>query len=67
MTATYSREEYISLFLASLFKSQLNKRNQYVRTIINILDNLWSEIKNILTEEKPNNTIDRTINSNEGI
>ncbi len=30
-----------------------------IRTIIRILDDLWNEIKNILADEKPDNTIGR--------
>jgi transposase len=37
-----------------------NKR-KYVRTIIHIPDDLWNEIKNILPDEKPENTIGRPI------
>jgi len=36
-----------------------NKKN--VRTIIRVPDDLWNEIKNILPDEKPENTIDRPI------
>ncbi len=32
-----------------------------IRTIIRILDDLWNEIKNILPDEKPDNTIGRPI------
>ena len=37
------------------------KNKKYVRTIIRIPDDLWSEIKNILPDEKPENTIGRPI------
>ena len=37
------------------------KNKKYVRTIIRIPDDLWKEIKNILPEEKPDNTIGRPI------
>ena len=33
------------------------KSKKYVRTIIPIPDDLWDEIKNILPDEKPKNTI----------
>ena len=36
-------------------------KKRYVRTIIHIPDNLWNEIKNILPDEKPGNTIGRPI------
>ena len=39
----------------------MNKSKKYVRTIIRIPDDLWSEIKNILPNEKPENTIGRPI------
>jgi transposase len=42
------------LFLSSLFILQLNKS---IRTITRIPDDLWNEIKNILPEEKLENTI----------
>ncbi len=42
------------MFLSSLFILQLNKS---IRTITRIPDDLWNEIKNILPEEKPENTI----------
>ena len=38
-----------------------NKTKRYVRTITFIPDNLWNEIKNILPDEKPENTIGRPI------
>ena len=37
------------------------KNKKYVRTIIRIPDDLWNEIKNILPDEKPDNTIGRPI------
>ena len=37
------------------------KSKKYVRTITRISDNLWNEIKNILPDEKPENTIGRPI------
>ena len=37
------------------------KSKKYVRTIIRIPDELWNEIKNILPDEKPDNTIGRPI------
>jgi hypothetical protein len=37
------------------------KSKKYGKTIIRIPDDLWSEITNILPEEKPDNTIDRPI------
>ena len=37
------------------------KNKKYVRTIIRIPDDLWNEIKNILPDEKPGNTIGRPI------
>ena len=37
------------------------KNKKYVRTIIRIPDDLWIEIKNILPDEKPENTIGRQI------
>ena len=37
------------------------KSKKYVRTITRILDDLWNEIKNILPDEKPDNTIGRPI------
>jgi len=37
------------------------KSKKYVRTITSIPDDLWSEIKNILPDEKPENTIGRPI------
>jgi hypothetical protein len=43
---------------------QLNKRKhqeQQVKTITCIPDDLWKEIKNILPDEKPSNTIGRPI------
>ncbi len=39
----------------------MNKSKKYVRTIIRIPDDLWNEIKNILPNEKPENTIGRPI------
>jgi len=39
----------------------LSKNKKYVRTITRIPDDLWNEIKNILPEEKPDNTIGRPI------
>ena len=39
----------------------LAKSKKYVRTIIRIPDDLWNEIKNILPDEKPENTIGRRI------
>jgi transposase len=53
-----------SLFLSSLFILQLKKSKQHkdvIRTIIRILDELWNEIKNILPDEKPDNSIGRPI------
>ena len=38
-----------------------NKTKRYVRTITFIPDDLWNEIKNILPDEKPENTIGRPI------
>jgi transposase len=53
------------LFLSSLFILQLNKRKHQqqhvIRTIICISDDLWNEIKNILPDEKPGNTIGRPV------
>ena len=37
------------------------KSKKYVRTITRIPDDLWNEIKNILPDEKPENTIGRPI------
>ncbi len=37
------------------------KNKKYVRTIIRIPDDLWNEIKNILPDKKPENTIGRPI------
>ena len=37
------------------------KSKKYVRTITRIPDELWNEIKNILSDEKLDNTIDRPI------
>ena len=37
------------------------KSKKSVRTIIRIPDDLWNEIKNILSDEKPENTIGRPI------
>jgi hypothetical protein len=37
------------------------KSKKYLRTIIHIPDDLWNEIKNILPDEKPENTIGRPI------
>ena len=37
------------------------KSKKYIRTITRIPDDLWNEIKNILPEEKPENTIGRPI------
>jgi hypothetical protein len=37
------------------------KNKKYVRTIIRIPDDMWNEIKNILPDEKPDNTIGRSI------
>ena len=34
------------------------KSKKYLRTITIIPDDLWNEIKNILPDEKPKNTID---------
>jgi hypothetical protein len=39
----------------------LAKSKKDVRTIIRIPDDLWYEIKNILPDEKPENTIGRPI------
>jgi transposase len=39
----------------------LAKSKKYVRTITYIPDYLWNEIKNILPDEKPENTIDRLV------
>src|SRR5215203_6307181 len=36
-------------------------KRKYVRTIIRIPDDLWNEIKNILPDEKPENTIGRPV------
>jgi transposase len=36
-------------------------KKKYVRTITFIPDHLWNEIKNILPDEKPENTIGRPI------
>ena len=52
------------MFLSSLFILQLNKSKHHkdvIRTIIRISDDLWNEIKNILPDEKPDNTIGRPI------
>jgi transposase len=38
-----------------------NKTKRYVRTITLIPNDLWNEIKNILPNEKPENTIGRPI------
>ena len=54
----------IHCFLSSLFILQLKKSKQHkdvFRTIIRILDDLWNEIKNILPDEKPDNSIGRPI------
>jgi transposase len=37
------------------------KNKKYARTIIRIPDDLWNESKNILPDEKPDNTIGRPI------
>ena len=37
------------------------KSKKYLRTITSIPDDLWKEIKNILPEEKPKNTIGRPV------
>jgi hypothetical protein len=37
------------------------KNKKYVRTIIRTPNDLWNEIKNILPDEKPGNTIGRLI------
>ena len=37
------------------------KNKKYVRTIIRIPNDLWNEIKNILPDKKPENTIGRRI------
>jgi transposase len=37
------------------------KSKKYVRTIIHIPDNSWNEIKNILPDEKQDNTIGRPV------
>jgi transposase len=37
------------------------KSKKYVRTIIRIPDDLWNEIKNILPDEKPDNTRGRPV------
>ena len=37
------------------------KSKKYIRTITRIPDDLWNEIKNILPDEKPENTIGRPI------
>ena len=37
------------------------KSKKYVKTITFIPDDLWNEIKNILPDEKPENTIGRPI------
>jgi transposase len=39
----------------------LAKSKKYVRTIIRIPDDLWNKIKNILPDEKPENTLGRPI------
>jgi transposase len=39
----------------------LTKSKKYVRTITCIPDHLWNEIKNILPDEKPENTIGRPV------
>jgi transposase len=39
----------------------LSRSKKYVRTITRIPDELWYEIKNILPDEKPDNTIGRPI------
>jgi transposase len=39
----------------------LAKSKQYITTITRIPDRLWNEIKNILPDEKPENTIGRPI------
>ena len=52
------------MFLSSLFILQLNKRKHQqhiIRTIIRIPDNIWNEIKIILPDEKPENTMGRPI------
>ena len=37
------------------------KSKKYLRTITSIPDDLWNEIKNILPDEKPENTIGRPV------
>ncbi len=39
----------------------MSRSKKYVRTITRIPDELWYEIKNILPDEKPDNTIGRPI------
>ena len=39
----------------------MNKKKPYFRTITRIPDDLWNEIKNILPDEKPVNSIGRPI------
>jgi hypothetical protein len=39
----------------------LAKSKKYITTITRIPDRLWNEIKNILPDEKPENTIGRPI------
>jgi len=39
----------------------LAKSKQYITTITRIPDRLWNEIKNILPDEKPENTIGRPV------
>ena len=53
------------MFLSYLFILQLNKKRKHqqhvIRTIIHIPDDLWNKIKNILPDEKSENTIGRPI------
>ena len=55
----------IDRIIASCFNilsvKYLAKSKKDVRTIIRIPDDLWYEIKNILPDEKPENTIGRPI------
>ena len=39
----------------------MNKNKKHVKTITNIPDDLWNEIKSILPDKKPENTIGRSI------
>ena len=42
-------------------KQQKQQKQHIIRTIIRIPNHLWNEIKNILPDEKPENTIGRPI------